>query len=110
MLNDWYRSKAKEVLQALLDEVMVKAPQFHGKIRAMQVKAMPKRWGSCTPGGTITLNSELVKAPKACIEYVILHELCHLTHPNHTKQFYNLLTSLMPDWPKWKDRLERSMA
>lgn len=68
---------------------------------------MSKRWGSCTPEGKIYLNTELIKAPSHCIEYVITHELCHLKHKNHSKDFYALLNRIMPDWESRKLRLEK---
>ena len=71
---------------------------------------MPKRWGSCTPMGKIILNPELIKAPKACIEYVIVHELCHLIYRDHNQKFFDLQTKEMPDWEKWKMKLEKLMA
>lgn len=109
-LADWYKARAKEVFAELLAETIVKAPKFQNRTLSLHTKAMPTRWGSCSTSGRITLNSELVKAPKACVEYVILHELCHLIHPNHNKKFFRLLSSFMPDWEKWKERLERSMV
>lgn len=109
-LQEWYKAKAREVFEALLAEVIVKTTRFQGKRLYLHVKAMPTRWGSCSPSGRITLNTELIKAPKACIEYVIIHELCHLIYPNHNKRFYRLLSTLMPDWEKWKEMLERSMV
>jgi predicted metal-dependent hydrolase len=48
-----------------------------------------------------------VKAPTECIDYVILHELCHLKHPNHGREFFTLLTRLCPAWPQLKDKLNR---
>ena len=71
---------------------------------------MEKRWGSCTRNGKITLNPEMIKAPKACIEYVMVHELCHLVHHNHTRDFYDLQSRMFPDWQKWKDKLEKTLA
>ena len=67
------------------------------------------RWGSCTASGQILLNPRLIAAPRICIEYVILHELCHLVYRNHTKAFYELLAREMPNWEKWKMKLERLM-
>ena len=64
------------------------------------------RWGSCSRGGTILLNTELIAAPVECIDYVITHELCHLRIHGHTPDFYRLLFRCMPDWRRRKARLE----
>ena len=68
---------------------------------------MKRRWGSCGKNGTILLNTELVRAPVHCIDYVIVHELCHLRFPHHSQGFYRLLALLMPDWERRKARLEQ---
>jgi len=57
----------------------------------------------------IIVNPEIIKAPSKCIEYVFIHELCHIKHPHHGKEFYSLQEKMMPDWKRWKDRLERVM-
>jgi predicted metal-dependent hydrolase len=62
--------------------------------------------GSCSPKGLLTLNLYLVKAPVQCIDYVILHELCHLAEHNHSARFYQLMTQVMPDWKKTKTQLD----
>lgn len=62
--------------------------------------------GSCSPNGRLTLNPNLVKAPRECIDYVILHELCHLAEHNHSERFYRLMGQVMPDWEKTKKRLD----
>ena len=67
---------------------------------------MQSRWGSLSQAGTMTLNANLVRAPRACIEYVIAHELCHLMHRDHGTAFYRLLGRVMPDWESRKQRLE----
>ena len=72
----------------------------------LYIQEMPTRWGSCTPKGKIILNPELLKAPKPCIEYVIIHELCHLVHHNHSAAFLALQSREMADWEKWKGVLE----
>ncbi len=71
---------------------------------------MTTRLGSCTPKGKITLNPKLIKALKGCIEYVIVHELCHLIHHAHTQKFMDLQTKEMKDRGKWKTKLESLLA
>jgi predicted metal-dependent hydrolase len=70
---------------------------------------MTSRWGSCQPKrGLITLNKRLLEVPRNCIEYVVMHEFVHFIHPNHSKQFYEFLSVLMPDWKERKAFLEKS--
>jgi predicted metal-dependent hydrolase len=109
-LNDWYKRKASVVFKELLEEVLPNFKRYKISEPALKIRTMSKRWGSCTAAGKIILNTELIKAPKGSIEYVIIHELCHLVHHNHTKAFQNLQSRMLPDWRKWKDRLEHSMA
>ena len=71
---------------------------------------MKKRWGSLSDKGTVTLNTDLVKAPKECIDYVVIHELCHLKYNDHSKDFYTLLDLVTPGWEKIKHKLELSMV
>jgi hypothetical protein len=74
------------------------------------IKQMRKRWGSLSSKGTLTLNADLIRAPKECIDYVVSHELCHLKHRDHGTAFYKLLDAVVPDWERIKHRLEISMA
>ena len=74
------------------------------------IREMPTRWGSCTPQNKIILNPELIKAPTGCIEYVIVHELCHLVYRNHTVKFMALQNKELPGWQKWKDKLEKVLT
>lgn len=72
---------------------------------------METRRGSClVKKGIITLNTRLLEAPQNRIEYVVMHELCHFIHPNHSKNFYVFLTMLMPDWKERKRALENMAA
>ncbi len=106
LLENWYREKAKSHFRTILDQTFLLFAKYKVQAPELQIRTMPTRWGSCTSLGKIILNPELVKAPKGCIEYVIIHELCHLVHHNHTADFYRLQESIMPDWKKWKERLE----
>lgn len=110
IIKNWYRQKANQIFDQALTEKLNLFAQYHLTKPDMVIKWMEKRWGSCTRNGKITLNTELVKAPKACIEYVMVHELCHLVIRNHTKDFYDLQAKIFPDWQKWKEKLEKTLA
>ena len=74
----------------------------------LRIRDMDTRWGSClAKKGIITLNKRLLEVPRNCIEYVVMHELCHLVHPNHSKQYYQFLTMMMPDWKQRKEALDK---
>lgn len=107
-LDEWYRSKAKIKFESIFQKCLKKLPLEDARKEQLTYKIieMPKRWGSCTPTGNILLNPNLVKTSKACIEYVILHELCHLVVPYHNKEFYDLQTRLIPDWKVLKQKLD----
>lgn len=109
-LEIWYKQKASVVFTDLLEEVLPKFKRYKINTPSLSIRHMSKRWGSCTPAGKIILNPELIKASKGSIEYVILHELCHLVHPNHSRAFQNLLSRMLPNWRKWKERLELTLA
>lgn len=110
LLTEWYREKAGLHFADTLQKVLPLFSKYKIEIPDLQIRQMPTRWGSCTPQGKVILNPELIKAPKGSIEYVITHELCHLVHHNHTKAFYDLQELIMPDWRKWKERLEYSLV
>ncbi|WP_201160592.1 M48 family metallopeptidase [Klebsiella grimontii] len=105
LLIDWYKTRAKNVfakrLEAMLEQALwVNAPP------PLRVLTMQTQWGSCSPNGRLTLNPNLVKAPRECIDYVILHELCHLAEHNHSERFYRLMGQVMPEWEVVKTRLD----
>lgn len=110
LLQQWYIARATILFNKLFEEQFCLFKRFGLEKPILQIKKMEKRWGSCTPQQKIILNPELIKAPIVCINYVILHELCHLVHHNHSKAFYRLLENFMPDWQKYKQLLETKMA
>ncbi|KZE31651.1 M48 family metallopeptidase [Crenobacter luteus] len=69
-----------------------------------------RRWGSCAADGTVRLNWRLVQAPVAVVDYVVVHELCHLEHLNHSTAFWSLVASHLPDWAARRDWLKRHAA
>lgn len=109
LLQSWYKIRAKEVFKRRVEALLNQALWVEG-IPLLRTQSMKTQWGSCSPSGRITLNPHLVKAPRSCIDYVILHELCHIAEHNHSKQFYRLMTQVMPDWEKEKSRLDRMAA
>jgi len=110
LLMDWYMQLAKTKFHAIAKPLIDKLKSSKVVPSSIILREMPTRWGSCTAKGKIILNPELIKAPKGCIEYVIIHELCHLKHHDHTQRFIDLQTKEMPDWEKWKMKLERLLA
>lgn len=114
LVDNWYLEKAKEnlpkIAQPLFEKFVAKHKLITHNSSFITLRAMSLRWGSCTPKGKIILNPELIKAPKGCIEYVIIHELCHLIHHDHTQKFIDLQTKEMKDWEKWKMKLEKLLA
>jgi hypothetical protein len=110
LLDNWYLHHAKIKFHAIAAPLIDKFKKYKVEPSAIVLRNMPTRWGSCTPKGKIILNPELIKAPKGCIEYVIVHELCHLIHHDHTQKFLDLQSKEMRDWEKWKMKLEKILA
>ncbi|MFP5080113.1 M48 family metallopeptidase [Pedobacter sp. JCM 36344] len=110
LLKQWYRDKAKIKFAEIAEPLIQRFKKYNVEPKGLFIQEMPTRWGSCTTKGKIILNPELIKAPKPCIEYVIIHELCHLIYHNHTQKFIDLQTKEMRDWEKWKMKLEALLA
>jgi predicted metal-dependent hydrolase len=104
-LNDWYLQRAVDVFNRRLDTISRDLSWVRQK-PVWQFRRMQKQWGSCSPAGKLSLNPLLVKAPRDCIDYIILHELCHLKHHNHSREFYQLLKQTNPQWESVKLRLD----
>ena len=79
--------------------------QFNLAAPTLEIRRMKSRWGSCTRAGKITLNLRLMHVAKTEIDYVIVHELCHLVEHNHSKRYYALLDRMLPDWREHRQRL-----
>lgn len=110
LLENWYLQNAKTKLHAIAKPLVENFKKHKVEPNSIVLRDMPTRWGSCTAKAKIILNPELIKAPKGCIEYVIVHELCHLIHHDHTQKFIDLQTKEMKDWEKWKMKLEKLLA
>lgn len=105
LLNEWYKARAKETFAKRL-AVMLEQTLWVPEKPSIRVLTMKTQWGSCSPKGLITLNPHLVKASSDCIDYVILHELCHIAEHNHSERFYRIMGQVMPNWEKTKEKLD----
>ena len=96
LLDAWYR----EQLKAAAPPVIAKWERLMGvKVERFFVRRMKTRWGSCNPRArTIRLNTDLAKKPRECLEYIVVHELCHLLEPTHNARFIALMDQFMPKW------------
>lgn len=105
-MDAWYQSHAEPIFHGRVERCLEAAVSLRLKEVKLRIRPMKKRWGSCSKAGRITLNTDLVKMPLYCIEYVIMHELCHLRVHDHSPAFFRLLRRCMPDWERRKERLE----
>jgi len=106
LLDNWYREHAIRLFEWRIEQNISLFSKYKLEFPKLVVRRMEKRWGSCTPNKKIILNPEIIKAPVKCIDYVIIHELCHLVHHNHSPEFYKLQNKMMTDCDKWKKKLE----
>jgi len=109
LLDRWYEEKAATRFKENLDRCWPNFEKLNMTKPRLQIRRMRKRWGSLSRKGVLTLNTDLIRAPDACIAYVITHELCHIQFHNHSSDFYQLLEKVMPDWKKRKHKLELAL-
>lgn len=105
-LQKWYRDQAIEIISPLYFEWINKLSYLKLPKTTLRFYKMKRRWGSCSNTAVITLNSELIKKDPALIDYIIVHEICHLKVPAHNKAFYLLLGSIIPDWKEKRKELK----
>ena len=103
---EWYQARAAERFALELDAWRRELPWLHGRMPSWRHRFMRSQWGSCSRSGRISLNTHLVKTPERLIEYVVLHELCHLRHYDHSRRFYGLMSRYMPDWQERRSELD----
>lgn len=111
MVTKYMDCQCKIVFGEILAELYPQFRKYGIEMPVLRIRDMETRWGSClAEKGVITLNKRLLRAPRHCIEYVVMHELCHFVYSNHTKQFYDFLTMFMPDWKERKMLLDKSSS
>lgn len=97
-LREWYRTRARTVFTERLAHWYPTVGLPPSRMPGLRIRAMRSRWGSCSSRGGINLNLWLIRAPLACIDYVVVHELAHLLEFNHSPRFYAEMDRMMPDW------------
>lgn len=107
----WYARQAESVMLEIARPWIHSFAERCGRrpsaIRFVRVKSY---WGQCSSNGIIKFNIELMRAPRECIEYIVIHELCHLVHHDHSPRFHELVASYMPDWKERKALLEKTVS
>jgi predicted metal-dependent hydrolase len=98
LLSAWYDREARRLFRERFDALRPRADWARDRDLQLCQRRMKRTWGSCSRRGVIRLNTHLVKAPVACLDYVIAHELCHLQVMNHGPDFYALQERLWPEW------------
>lgn len=101
----WYRVKGRDYLARRIDRLSQSLPWVTAP-PPFRLLEMSSQWGSCSPAGEVILNPHLIKAPRACIDYVLLHELAHLKHHDHGADFWKLIDAHAGDWRKAKHHLD----
>lgn len=110
LLDRWYRTQARAHFDAEIDRHF---PFFAARGHArpvLRIKQMKSRWGSLSQRGYINLNLALIRLPLPCLEYVVVHELCHLEQMNHGPRFHALMDQRLPDWRARRQLLNRLPA
>ena len=107
LIDHWYRSHARTIFAERLEACYPRVESLGIPFPDLTVRDMKARWGSCSAVGRLTLNLKLIQLPRKLIDYVILHELCHLKEYNHSPAFYTLLDRVLPDWRERRQQLNQ---
>lgn len=101
----WYKMQFKKIA---LPRLAFYSDQSQLSYNQVRVKSQKTLWGSCSPANNINLNYLLIQSPIEVIDYVIVHELCHIRHKNHSKDFWNLVESILPNYKKNRQWLKEN--
>lgn len=105
LLQDWLKKRAKEFLPALC---MRTGHAIGLEPRRVHIRLQKTRWGSCSTNGTVSLNAALLLRPAEELHYVLIHELCHLQHMNHSKRYWKLVGQYAPEWKALDRKLDQA--
>jgi predicted metal-dependent hydrolase len=101
------RVATRELATMIADEV---EPALGVRRHAIHIRDQKTLWGSCSPRGTLSFNWRLVLAPFEVLDYVVVHELCHLREPNHSRRYWQLVDRHRPRWRNQRDWLHEHGA
>jgi len=107
VVQAWYHQQAAKIFGERLSVCYAKLKRLGLPTPRLALRVMASSWGSCSAKGTISLNPKLIQVPLEYLDYVIIHELCHLKHLHHGPEFYKLLTRALPDWESKREKLNR---
>lgn len=110
LLERFYRHQAEKYLVGRFDEIAGRFRNNGFFPSGFRVRPLKSRWGSCSFNGNITISSELIKLDPVFADYVIIHEMCHLKHHNHGKDFYRLLEEYIPDYKSIRKALRQYLT
>jgi hypothetical protein len=105
--KDFYREKGKRWIAERLDRYK---RQMDVEQKSMRVMELGNRWASCSPKEQLNFHWKCMMAPARMLDYILIHELAHLLHPNHTPEFWREIEKLMPDYQERKDWLKANGA
>lgn len=105
LVDAWYLRQARRVFRERLTLLLPRFERYNLPDFQFRIRELQTRWGSCSEAGTIVLNLKLMQVAKLYIDYVIVHELCHLIEHNHSNRFYALLDRTLPDWRERRQKL-----
>lgn len=102
-MEKWYRQEAGPVIAERVRHFGALIGRWPQVIR---IKNQQKRWGSCSQKGNVNFNWRLILIPDEILDYMVVHELCHLVHMNHSADFWGLVASIIPDYQQRRDWLK----
>ncbi|MDO5518377.1 MAG: SprT family zinc-dependent metalloprotease [Clostridium sp.] len=103
-LEKWYREKTMDIV---LEKIKMHEDEFNDKVTEVRVKEQKRRWASCTYKNAILFNWRCCMAPEDVVEYIVIHEMCHFDHKNHSKDFWNRVKEIMPDYKEKHEYLRK---
>lgn len=110
LIEKFFILKCNEEFNKIIKKNYPVFKKYNVAYPSLKIRRMKTRWGSCIPSKKlITLNENLIHFSERCIESVVIHEFCHFRYPNHSKEFYNFMTILMPDWKARKEELDETV-